>query len=151
MTSEMTLGTPALLFPAISLLLLAYTNRFLALASVVRGLHARYKESGERTLLGQIQNLRKRLSLIRSMQGAGVMSLLLCVACMFALYADFEGLAHVLFGLSLLVMMLSLGISVREIQISTVALSIQLGDLESDLQSARWNTPPESTDVSPAP
>jgi hypothetical protein len=40
--NQLSLTTPALLFSAISLLLLAYTNRFLAYASVVRNLHARY-------------------------------------------------------------------------------------------------------------
>jgi len=151
MKSELTLGTPALLFPAISLLLLAYTNRFLALAGVVRGLHARYKESKERMLLRQIDNLRTRLSLIRSMQGMGVTSLLLCVACMFALYAGLDTIAHGLFGASLVMMMISLGISVREIQISTVALKFQLHDLEADLRDGQWLTAPEDTDVRPAP
>lgn len=151
MPSDMTMGTPALLFPAISLLLLAYTNRFLALASVVRGLHARYKESGERTLLGQIRNLRQRLALIRSMQAMGVISLLLCVVCMFALYAGVDKLAHALFGLSLVMMMLSLAISVREIQISTVALKIQLHDLEKDLSDGQWTATAEETEIRPAP
>ncbi len=152
MTAEMSLGTPALLFPAVSLLLLAYTNRFLALASVVRGLHARYKQSGERALLGQIHNLRQRLALIRSMQAAGVLSLLVCVMCMFALFAGYTKVAHALFGVSLITMMISLGISVREIQISTVALSIQLRDLEADLREAsQWTSGAEPGEVPPAP
>ena len=152
MTSEMTLGTPALLFPAVSLLLLAYTNRFLGLASVVRGLHARYKQSGERALLGQIHNIRQRLALIRSMQAAGVLSLLVCVICMFALFAGYHRLAHGLFGLSLITMMISLAISVREIQISTVALSIQLGDLEADLREpSGWTSPTKESKIPTAP
>ena len=152
MTSDMTLGTPALLFPAVSLLLLAYTNRFLALSSVVRGLHARYKESGDKTVLGQIRNLRQRLGLIRGMQASGVLSLLICVVCMFALFAGYDKVAHALFGLSLIIMMISLGISVREIQISTVALSIQLGDLEADLpEKSQWASAPEEGKVPSAP
>ncbi len=149
MPSEMSLGTPALLFPAISLLLLAYTNRFFALATAVRALHARYQETRDRALLGQIQNLRQRLGLIRSMQWVGVFSLLLCVVCMFALFAGFVAVAKFLFGLSLAAMTTSLAISMREIQISTVALTIQLSDLEAVAQDQQRGTPPEATSVGP--
>ncbi len=127
---EINLATPALLFPAISLLLLAYTNRFLAIASLIRGLHARYKEKPDRLLIGQIQNLRARLALIRGMQGLGVLSLLVCVICMFTLFAGQVVAGKALFGLSLVLLMVSLGFSVREIWLSTVALNIQLSDLE---------------------
>lgn len=127
---DIQLGTPALLFPAISLLLLAYTNRFLAIASLIRGLHARYRENPDVLLIGQIQNLRRRVYLIRNMQALGVMSLLVCVACMLLVFAGYLMAAKVLFGVSLLLLMGSLGLSVREIQLSVVALNIQLGDLE---------------------
>jgi hypothetical protein len=127
---EITLATPALLFPAISLLLLAYTNRFLGLASLIRGLAARYLESHDQLLVGQIENLRHRLSLIRQMQAAGVASIFVCVACMFALFAGNAPVGKVLFGASLLLLMLSLGLSLREIQLSTLALNIQLSTLE---------------------
>ncbi|MCG5051949.1 MAG: DUF2721 domain-containing protein [Myxococcales bacterium] len=150
MNPEMSLGTPALLFPAISLLLLAYTNRFLALASVVRGLHARYRENGDRALLGQIHNLRTRLDLIRRMQATGVFSLLICVVCMFALFAGFPHLGQGLFALSLVTMMVSLAISVREIQISTVALKIQLSDLEHETPVTAPD-PRETSEVRPLP
>ena len=68
------LTTPALLFPAISLLLLAYTNRFLTLAALIRELHGRYPKGHEDTVLGQIINLRTRVRLIRAMQALGVVS-----------------------------------------------------------------------------
>jgi len=87
--NQLSLTTPALLFSAISLLLLAYTNRFLAYASVVRNLHARYKENPDALIVGQIQNLRKRLVLTRTMQLLGIGSLLLCVLCMFLVYIEF--------------------------------------------------------------
>jgi len=83
---EITLTTPALLFPAISLLLLAFTNRFLALANLIRQLHANYKTAPDELLFGQIANLRHRINLIRDMQAYGVSSLLLCVVSMFALF-----------------------------------------------------------------
>lgn len=127
---QITLTTPALLFSAISLLLLAYTNRFLAYASVVRGLHASYKENPDVLIAGQIQNLRKRLVLIRTMQLLGIASLLLCVLCMFLVYVNLQLSAEIIFGIALLLLIASLAISVREIQISVKALDLHLGDME---------------------
>ena len=126
----MTLTTPALLFSAISLLLLAYTNRFLAYANVVRTLHARYQENPNAILVGQIQNLRKRLTLTRTMQLLGIGSLLLCVLCMFLVYIELQLTAEIIFGIALLMLIVSLAISVREIQISVRALDLHLGDME---------------------
>jgi len=137
---QLTLTTPALLFSAISLLLLAYTNRFLAYANVVRTLHARYKENrrelehGEGNpnglIVGQIQNLRKRLVLTRTMQLLGIGSLLLCVLCMFLIYIDLQLTAEIIFGIALVLLIISLGISIREIQISVKALDLHLSDME---------------------
>ena len=137
---QLTLTTPALLFSAISLLLLAYTNRFLAYASIVRGLHARYKENQrdaelgkanpDGLIVGQIQNLRKRLVLTRSMQMLGIGSLLLCVLCMFLVYIDMQLVGEIIFGIALVLLIISLGISVREIQISVKALDLHLSDME---------------------
>jgi hypothetical protein len=129
--TELTLTTPALLFSAISLLLLAYTNRFLALAVLVRSLHAKYKENPEERLFGQIKNLRLRLSLIRHMQIYGITSLLLCVICMFVIYIGYMLIAIYVFGVALLLLIGSLGISIWEIQISVRALNLQLSDIES--------------------
>lgn len=128
--NELSLTTPALLFSAISLLLLAYTNRFLAYANVVRSLHARYKEDKDAIIVGQIQNLRKRLVLTRTMQLLGIGSLLLCVLCMFLIYIEFQVAAELIFGIALLMLIVSLAISVREIQISVKALDLHLGDME---------------------
>lgn len=127
---ELNLTTPALLFSAISLLLLAYTNRFLAYANLVRTLHARFKEKRDSLLIGQIQNLRKRLVLTRTMQLLGIGSLLLCVLCMFLVYIDVQLAAEIIFGIALLMLIVSLAISVREIQISVKALDLHLSDME---------------------
>jgi hypothetical protein len=127
---ELTLTTPALLFSAISLLLLAYTNRFLALAQLVRNLHAMYKQKPDEILFGQIQNLRLRISLIRYMQVLGITSLLLCVFCMFLIYIGELPLAIIVFGIALLLLIGSLAISIWEIQISVKALNLHLSDLE---------------------
>ena len=128
---QLTLTTPALLFSAISLLLLAYTNRFLALASLVRGLREKYLESPNQLLFGQIKNLRQRVNLIRSMQFSGITSLLLCVLCMFLIYINWMHLAELVFGIALLLLIFSLGLSAREIQISVKALDLHLSDIEN--------------------
>jgi peptidoglycan/LPS O-acetylase OafA/YrhL len=126
----LTLTTPALLFSAISLLLLAFTNRFLALANLIRSLHARFKESPSQILIGQISNLKRRINLIRNMQIIGLASLLLCVACMFLIYVGWQFVAQVVFGVALVLLILSLAISIWEINISVKALNLHLGDLE---------------------
>ncbi len=130
---EMTLTTPALLFPAISLLLLAYTNRFLAIAGLVRNLYDRYQANPEKKIQAQIDNLRYRLGLIRNMQAAGISSLFLCVLCMFVLFFGRIIMGEVIFAVSLVLMLVSLGMSLREIQVSNRALRLQLEDLEEKL------------------
>ena len=127
---EITLTTPALLFPAISLLLLAFTNRFLAIATLIRQLHRNYMEDPKVLLHGQLKNLRKRLQLIRAMQLFGVLSLFLCVMSMFFIYLQIGQWGSILFGISLFSLLLSLFISLREIQLSTKALDIELSDME---------------------
>jgi len=127
---ELTLTTPGLLFPTISLLLLAYTNRFLAIASLIRNMYAQYKASPDPLLLPQIENLKLRVRLIRDMQFLGVSSLFLCVVCMMQLFAGLRRSAEYVFAGSLLLMLASLALSIWEIQISIRALQIQLGDLE---------------------
>lgn len=127
---QITLTTPALLFPAISLLLLAFTNRFLAIATLIRQLHKSYLDNPKSVLEGQLKNLRKRLFLIRAMQFFGVLSLLLCVLAMFFIYLQVGEWGSVIFGISLVLLLLSLVISAREIQLSTKALDIELSDME---------------------
>ena len=128
---EFSISTPAILFPAISLLLLAYTNRFMSLASLIRSLKNQYIESHNPNLIGQISNLRKRIYLIRNMQACGIASFFLCVICMLMLFNDSQLIAKYTFGLSLILLLISLYLSLREIQISIEALKIELSELES--------------------
>ena len=95
---ELTLTTPALLFSAISLIMLAYTNRFLAYAAVIRNLHDKFLEKQEDSLLRQIQNLKLRLNLTRWMQIFGITSLLFCVLTMFLIYINCHTIAAYIFG-----------------------------------------------------
>lgn len=128
---QIEISTPALLFPAITLLLLAFTNRFLALATLIRSLHAKYKANPNQDIIyDQIENLKKRLNMIRWMQAFGVFSFLLTVICMFLLFQELNLAANYLFGASLLSLLLSLIVSLMEIQISTKALNLELKDME---------------------
>ena len=134
---DFTLSTPALLFPTVSLLMLAYTNRFLTLATIIRGLHDRYKSSDDDdNLLGQIANLRYRVYLIRNMQIVGVLSLLFCVISMFALFAGCVIAGQWSFGIALILMIVSMLISLRELQISVGALDLLLVELEDEEKKA---------------
>ncbi|AUD61950.1 hypothetical protein AYJ58_08830 [Shewanella sp. Pdp11] len=122
---HISLTTPALLFPAISLLLLAYTNRFFALAALIRSL-----SSGEKPVhKDQIKNLSQRISIIRRMQEAGVSSFALCVLCMIFIYVGFNKTGSVIFGASLLLLLYSLILSVIEIRISVDALNIHIKEM----------------------
>jgi hypothetical protein len=134
---DITLTTPALLFPTVSLLMLAYTNRFLALASIIRNLHDRYKAADDENLLGQIANLKYRTYLIRDMQIAGVLSLLFCVISMFALFAGWIAAGQWSFAIALLLMIVSMVISLRELQISVGALDLLLEELEIETKKVR--------------
>lgn len=128
---EITFNTPALLFPAISLLLLAYTNRYLALASLIRKLHDEYMKGEKKThLLNQIKILRVRINMVRQMQALGVFSFLCCVVTMYSVYKEWTGFTSYAFAASLLSLLASLVISLLEISQSTKALEWELSDME---------------------
>lgn len=131
---ELTLTTPALLFSAISLIMLAYTNRFLAYAAVIRNLSDKYLEKKEDSLIRQINNLKLRLNLTRWMQIFGISSLLLCVLTMFLIYIDQHVIAVWIFGIALILLIISLTLLIREIHISAQALQHHLGDIEDNLK-----------------
>ncbi|BFM49165.1 DUF2721 domain-containing protein [Marinomonas sp. THO17] len=118
-----TLTTPAMLFPAVSLLLLAYTNRFVTLASIIRTFDPKQEDENSTE---QIANLRKRIYLIRRMQEAGVISFFLCVMSMLAIYLEYQQVGSYIFAASLVCLMYSLYLSVREITISCDALDLHL-------------------------
>ena len=127
---QLSLTTPSLLFSAISLLMLAYTTRFLSYAQLVRNLKEKVIEDKSSVALPQIANLRKRLNLIQSMQVYGIMSLLLCVVSMFFIYIKMYNAAGYIFGIALILLIVSLAICVREIQISMRSLNLHLHDME---------------------
>ena len=130
----LSLETPALLFSATSLILLAYTNRFLTIAQIVRSLKKNYEDNHNKSILLEIKNLNLRLTLIRYMQLFGVMCLFLSVFAMLLLYVSQETIGIYIFGASLLCLLISLGISFWEISISVNALRVHLNDLSEDLE-----------------
>ncbi|MEO8171482.1 MAG: DUF2721 domain-containing protein [Sediminibacterium sp.] len=128
---DISINTPALLFPAISLIMLAYTNRFLALSNRVRSLHDRYQNHEQKHIIhGQIRNLRYRLKLIKNMQALGVITFLSCILCMYLIYIESMTAANIVFAISLLTFSGSLALSLLEIQLSTKALELELSDME---------------------
>jgi hypothetical protein len=131
---QLTLTTPALLFSAISLIMLAYTNRFLAYAAVIRNLHDIYLERKQASLLRQIKNLKIRLNLTRWMQIFGISSLLCCVLTMFLIYVNQQIIAVYLFGFALILLIISLALLIKEIQISAQALQYHMADIEEYLE-----------------
>ncbi|MFW6371062.1 MAG: DUF2721 domain-containing protein [Bacteroidota bacterium] len=132
MNEAFTLTTPALLFSAISLILLAYTNRFIAYTSVIRNLYKQYKENPNSVIKGQIENLRRRLYLIRTMQIFGVTSLFLCVVTMFLIFVGSKLAGAYIFGVALILLCISLAFSLREIQISVKSMELHLSNMEEE-------------------
>jgi hypothetical protein len=128
--NELSITTPALMFSAVSLILLAYTNRFLSYAQIVRNLYSDFKKNNDMVLIDQIKNLRRRLYMIRAMQALGVVSLFLSMASMLLLYLDINSLGAISFAAGLVSMIISLAISLWEIQISVRALDLHLKDME---------------------
>ncbi len=130
----LSIETPALLFSATSLILLAYTNRFLTIAQIIRNLKKNYDDNHNKNILLEIKNLNLRLTLIRYMQLFGVMCLFLSVFAMLLLYVNQENFGIYFFGASLLCLLISLGISFWEISISVNALRVHLKDLSEDVE-----------------
>lgn len=128
--TDFSLNTPALLFSAISLFMLAHTNRFLALASLIRQQIERYENDHDENVLKQIENFRRRLKVIKYTQIAGVVSFLCCVISMFLIFVQHPLLAEVLFGASLVMMSLSLLLALHEIFLSIGALKLELQRLK---------------------
>ncbi len=128
---ELSVNIPALLFPAISLIMLAYTNRFLALSNRVRTLHDKYQQQDQRLIIfAQIKNLKYRIKLIQRMQTYGVAALLLSLLSMFFIFIQYQGIAKFIFASSLISFSVSIFVSLIEIRLSTKAIEIELSDME---------------------
>ena len=128
---ELSVNIPALLFPAISLIMLAYTNRFLALSNRVRMLHEKYQLIEQRHIIfGQIKNLKYRIKLVQNMQTYGVATLLSSILCMFFIFIEYQAVAKFIFAVSLVTFSISIFLSFIEIRLSTKAIELELSDME---------------------
>lgn len=127
---DFTIQTPTLLFSAISLLMLAYTNRFVVIAGLIRDLYAKYQEQPNDIIKGQLLNLRKRMKIIRNMQVFGALSFFFSVLSLMTIFIDLVLFAEILFGISLVMMLVSLLLLIMELNISVHALNIQLKDFD---------------------
>jgi hypothetical protein len=128
---ELSVNIPALLFPAISLIMLAYTNRFLALSNRVRMLHEKYQLIEQRHIIfGQIKNLKYRIKLIQNMQTYGVATVLSSILCMFFIFIEYQAVAKFIFAISLITFSISIFLSFIEIRLSTKAIELELSDME---------------------
>jgi len=127
---ELTISTPALLFSTVSLLMIAFTNRFLALASLIRDLHVKYKTEEEKeNIVAQIKGLQRRIRIVRNIQVIAISSLLLSAICMLVIFLGEELAAKWLFGGALALQILALTLSVKEITLSMNALKLELSDM----------------------
>lgn len=143
-SKQMNLTTPALLFPAISLLLLAYTNRFLVIAQLIRSLYKQNAEHPDRDLREQILHLKVRIIAIRRMQVLGIIAFIFCVLSMLLLFLQLPGPGTVLFAASLVLLVASLGFSLYEVQISGQALQLQLKGLQDPVATTQPGPPANS-------
>jgi len=130
---ELTLSTPALLFSTVSLLMIAFTNRFLAIANLIRDLHKQFQKNPDGIVVEQIRSLHMRLRLIRTIQALAVLSLLLSAICMLLLLQGYPVIARLLFTGALVLQITALGLSVIEISVSIKALKLELNDMEEAL------------------
>jgi hypothetical protein len=134
---EFTITTPSVIFPAVTLLLLAYTNRFIAISNLIRNLKEKYEENASEHIILQIRNLRRRVILIRNMQFLGVSSLFLCVVSIFFIFENKPEMAKIIFGASIFMLIMSLALSLREIHLSIVALNLEMKDIEEHLKEKK--------------
>lgn len=128
---DFNLQTPTLLFSAISLLMLAYTNRFVVIANLIRELYAQHTKEPTQITFDQLSNLRKRMRIIRNMQLFGGASFFFSVLSLLLLFASLDLLAKYAFGVSIIMLLVSLILLLMELQISVHALNIQLKDFDS--------------------
>lgn len=135
--TEFTITTPAVLFPAMSLLILAYMNKFLAITTLIRKLKDKFMEKEDENILAQLMNLRRRMIIIRNMQWLAVFALFLCVMSMYFIFENQYVTAKILFSAGMVFVMCSLFLSLREIHLSVVSISLELKDVEHHLKEKK--------------
>lgn len=127
---SISITTPALLFPAISVLFLAYANRFLAIANRIREQHNLFNKTQSPINKKQIDSLRQRIRFIIAMQLLAVTGIIGCIITMCLIFFGLQSYGNFAFGISMVLIVLSLLTSMGELLISTQALNIELEDME---------------------
>ena len=122
----------ALMFPAIPLLMVVYSNRFHTLSRLIRELHDEhvYEKHIPAEWKKQFINLSRRISILRWTIMFAAFGFLFNMLTVFALYLNELFLARVIFGSCCLSMIISIIFFIREIQISTNALNLHMSDMD---------------------
>ncbi len=126
-----TLQTPTYVFSAISLLMIAYTSRYVAISQVIRHLSESAPGSDSRVEC-QIRSLMKRVKYIRNMQITALIGFCANIMTMILIVLGIDFLIAPLFIAGLVLILVSLGICIMEIALSAQALSISLSDERSE-------------------
>ena len=134
---DLNISTPGLIFPSISFLLIAYSNRFLAIATLIRDLKTKFSENKAEILLKQIKNLRYRLKLIRWMQAVAVFGMLLALLSIFSLYLELDLIGKIFFVSAVISITTSLSIALVEIMFSGRALDLELEDIQDHMREKK--------------
>src|SRR5512141_2422107 len=123
--APLSISIPALIFPAISLLFISYTTRFLGLTSVARAMLREHLADPQPHWEVQLRSLRHRLHLIRRMQLLGLASIILAALSMGAIANGFPLTGQVFFVGALAGFVGSLGFCVHEIRLSIDAIEVE--------------------------
>ncbi len=122
--------TPALLFPAIAILMLGYVNRYIGAASVIRAITKDYSTGHRRVqVVEQLQIMQKRIGLFRYMLEIGAFALAMACLSMFLIFVDKQQAGNLVFGLSLVAMITSTLVSFYETVLSNQSLNIEINDV----------------------
>ena len=134
------------LFPAIPLMMVNFGNRYTVLANLIRHLHDEVirdnvsPTDAERFLL-QINRLRDRLRLIGIIQSCAAIAFVFALAAMIGAYFGHMEVASWLFLGSIFLLMGSMLLFTREIQIANTALDVHLSDLEAHQEWEQYLKP----------
>jgi hypothetical protein len=129
---DIAVTTPALLFPAITILFLAYSNRFLTIATRIREKHADFNKTQSPIAQKQIVSFRRRIGYIVAMEMLAVLGIISCIVSTGFIFYGLQYYGNVSFAVSMLFIILSLFASIIELVFSTRALNIELEDMEKN-------------------
>jgi len=137
---NLNISDPAILFPGISLLFLAYTNRYLAIANIIRQLNQVIDNNFDENRERQIQGLLVRVQLIRYMQLFGILAFIFCTLSTGALLLNLDSIALISFGSSIFFLFVSLCASFLEVAKSGDGLRIEIERTHPNMNTTKVPT-----------